>query len=137
MAGIIRQAMYAYGFAMLDSEMNDYAKDLIGSTDYILIATAHHLDKVGDQGVESLYWALDFAKENNIQMVMLVSALPEEMDAFRDANGLDEIDFYFADATAIETMMRSNPGFVLLKEGKVIGKWHYRRVRNMADAVKD
>ena len=127
----------ASGFAMLDSEMNDYAKDLIGSTDYILIATAHHLDKVGDQGVESLYWALDFAKENNIQMVMLVSALPEEMDAFRDANGLDEIDFYFADATAIETMMRSNPGFVLLKEGKVIGKWHYRRVRNMADAVKD
>lgn len=121
----------ADGFSMLDVEMNDYAKDLIGSTDYLLIATAHHLDKVNEQGVETLHWMVDFAKENDMQMVMLVSALPEEVDAFRDANGLDDIDFYFADATAIETMMRSNPGFVLLKEGKVLGKWHYRRVRNI------
>ena len=125
----------ADGFSMLDVEMNDYAKDLIGSTDYLLIATAHHLDKVNEQGVETLHWMVDFAKENNLQMVMLVSSLPEEMDAFRDANGLDDIDFYFADATAIETMMRSNPGFVLLKEGKVLGKWHYRRARNIKSVV--
>ena len=108
---------------------------LTGSTGYILIATAHHLDKVNEQGVETLHWMVDFAKENDMQMVMLVSALPEEMEAFRETNNLDDIDFYFADATAIETMMRSNPGFLLLKDGKVMGKWHYRRARNIKSVV--
>lgn len=123
----------AAGFSMLDYEMNDHAKELIGSEGYVLIATAHHLDKVNEQGVESLRWAVEYAKENNMQMVMLVSALPEEMEAFREVLASDGVDFYFADATAIETMMRSNPGFVLLKGGKVVGKWHYRRVRNMSE----
>ena len=127
----------AAGFSMLDYEMNDHAKELIGSEDYVLIATIHHLDKVNEQGVSSLRWAAEYAKENNIQMVVLVSALPEEIDSFRETLGADELEFYFADATAIETMMRSNPGFVLMKEGKVLGKWHHRRVRNMSDMVLD
>ena len=76
-------------------------------------------------------------ESNNIQMVVLVSALPEEIDSFRETLDADELEFYFADATAIETMMRSNPGFVLMKAGKVLGKWHHRRVRNMSDMVLD
>lgn len=123
----------ADGFSMLDMDMNDHAQELIGSTDYLLIMTVHHLEDVDDKGVRAMRRTLEFAEENGIQVVLLTSALPEDVEAFLYENKLDDMEFYFADATAIETMARSNPGFVLMKEGKVMGKWHHRHVRNLYD----
>lgn len=123
----------ADGFSMLDMDMNDHAQELIGSADYLLIMTVHHLEDVDDKGVRAMRRTLEFAEENGIQVVLLTSALPEDVEAFLYENKLDDMEFYFADATAIETMARSNPGFVLMKEGKVMGKWHHRHVRNLYD----
>lgn len=33
--------------------------------------------------------------------------------------------YYFADETILKTMVRANPGTILLKDGVVLGKWHY------------
>ena len=123
----------ADGFSMLDMDMNDHAQELIGSNDYLLIATIHHLDKVNEQGIAALQGTLAFAQENGVQMVLLTSALPEDAEGFLYANSLDDLEFYFADVTAIETMLRSNPGFILLKEGKVLGKWHVRHYRDIME----
>ena len=112
----------ADGFSMLDMDMNDHAKELIGSEDYLLIA----------EGLED---AAEWAQEHGVQMVLLTSALAEEVQSFLYAYQMDDIDFYFADATAIETMARSNPGFLLLKRGKVLGKWHYRNVDDLEDFI--
>lgn len=125
----------ADGFSMLDMDMNDHAKELIGSEDYLLIATIHHLDKVNEDGLEGLEDAAEWAQEHGVQMVLLTSALAEEVQSFLYAYQMDDIDFYFADATAIETMARSNPGFLLLKRGKVLGKWHYRNVDDLEDFI--
>ncbi len=123
----------ADGFSMLDMNMEDHAHELIGSTDYLLIVTIHHLDKVDEKGVRAIQQALEMAEENGVQMVLLSSALPEDVESFLYTNKLDDMEFYFADVTAIETMARSNPGFVLMKEGRVMGKWHHRHVRALLD----
>lgn len=123
----------ADGFSMLDMDMNDHAKELIGSEEYLLIATIHHLEKVNKDGVEGIEEAMEWAEESGVQMVLLTSALAEDVQSFLYANGFDDLEFYFADATAIETMLRSNPGFILLKGGKVLGKWHYRHADDIED----
>lgn len=123
----------ADGFSMLDMEMEDHAHELIGSTDYLLIVTIHHLEKVDAKGIRAMQQIMEMADENGVQVVVLSSALPEDIQSFLYENKLDNLEFYFADATAIETMARSNPGFVLMKEGRVMGKWHHRHVRDLLD----
>lgn len=123
----------ADGFAMLDMEMNDHAQELIISDHYLMIATLYDLEKIDERAITSLQRMNEFCNENDIQLVILSSVLPEKIQDFLHAQHLDDLEYYFADATAIKTILRSNPGYILLKEGRVIGKWHYRKARGVAD----
>ena len=33
--------------------------------------------------------------------------------------------YFYSDKTLLKTMVRSNPGYVLLENGQVMDKWHY------------
>jgi len=35
------------------------------------------------------------------------------------------LTFCIVDETTLKTMIRSNPGYMLLKEGKILGKWSW------------
>lgn len=123
----------ADGFSMLDLDLNDHAQELIASPDRLIIITVHHLDKVNEKGIQAMKRVLAYAEENDVHIVFLSSALPEEVEAFLYANQLDNMEFYFTDATAVETMLRSNPGFMMLENGKVLGKWHYRHIGKLME----
>ena len=112
----------APGFSMMDLEGEDRATDLLPAEDGMLIVTVHHLQDVDKKGVGEVKRALRMAEESGMRIVMLTSALPEEVQAWLYENQIDGLDYLFADATAIETMMRGNPGFMYVKDATVIDK---------------
>ena len=112
----------APGFSMLDLEGEDRAMELLPAEDGMIVVTVHHIDKVRDNGIEEVKRAVALAEDNGIQIVMLTSALPEEVQAWMADNDISGLDYFFADATAIETMMRGNPGFMYMKNATVIDK---------------
>ena len=112
----------APGFSMMDMEGEDRAADLLPAEDGMLIVTVHHLDKVKEKGVREIRFALRQAEDSGTRIVMLTSALPEEVQAWMADNEISGLDYLFADATAIETMMRGNPGFMYVRDATVIDK---------------
>jgi hypothetical protein len=44
--------------------------------------------------------------------------------------------FFSVDQTALKTMIRSNPGIIMIKKGVVIGKWHYNDLPNKAQIIE-
>lgn len=118
----------ADGFSMLDADMNDHAQELIASEEPLMIITIHHLEKVNAKGVQAIQQMVQEAEAMEVAYVLLTSSLPEEVEQFLFDNGLEGMEYYFADATAIETMLRSNPGFLLMQNGEVKGKWHYKHL---------
>ena len=113
----------ASGFCMIGPDGEDYSLDIVNSPSYVLIATVHHLDKLDEQGTVALRRTHTFCVDHGVNMVLLTSAAPEEIQAYLHDAQLDEMIYYFADATAIKTMLRSNPGFILIKDAVVEGKW--------------
>ncbi len=123
----------ADGFSMLAPDGEDYARDIVGSSDYVLIATIHNINKMDKESTRALHRVYTWCGENGIDFVILTSALQEEMESYLYNNGLGDVAFYFADGTAIKTMVRSNPGFVLLKDAKVVDKWSKANVNKLTE----
>jgi uncharacterized membrane protein YphA (DoxX/SURF4 family) len=75
------------------------------------------------------------AKKNG-QEIFVVSAYadPKKFEDFKAATGTD-IPFYTADDILLKTIVRSNPGIVLLKNGEIIGKWHWRQFPGYEKAI--
>ena len=119
----------APGFTMMDFENNDHATELLPAEDGMIIVTVHHLDKIDEKGARDISTALSLAQENELRIVMLTSALPEEVQTWLYQNHISGLDHLVADATAIETMMRGNPGFMFIKDATVVDKT--RKIREL------
>lgn len=61
------------------------------------------------------------------ESMILTSSGEAAFEEFRHNHQL-AAPFYFTDATVLKAMVRSNPGILLLKNGIVLGKWHYNDV---------
>ena len=63
--------------------------------------------------------------EGKVESLVLTASSEEDMEAFRHEHQL-AVPYAFADATVLKTMIRSNPGITLWKDGTVLGNWHER-----------
>ncbi len=57
------------------------------------------------------------------------------LEAFQEELGIS-MPFYMADDILLKTIVRSNPGFVLLKDGKIVHKWHIKKLPDF-ESVKN
>lgn len=112
----------APGFSMMDIVGEDHAMELLPAKEGLLIVTVHHLDEMRAKGVQEIKRAMTMAADNGLHIVLLTSALPEEVEDWMRDNDISGLEYYFADATAIETMMRGNPGFMYVKGATVVDK---------------
>ncbi|MGB3183691.1 MAG: BT_3928 family protein [Cyclobacteriaceae bacterium] len=80
-------------------------------------------DKTDTESLEDIR-ALIQELPSNIEPVIFTSTSGEKFDRFVQKEKLN-VPFYFADATVLKTIIRSNPGLVLIDEGNVRGKWHF------------
>lgn len=97
-----------------------------------LIFIFHDVNKAKLKALESMK---DLAKNTGADTWILTSSTYEDFELFRHQQQLG-IPYFFADATVLKAMIRSNPGIVTLKNGVVTGKWHFNSVPDLQE-VKD
>ena len=68
-------------------------------------------------------------------MIVLTGSLDEEIAAAKEGLHPD-LEFFHADDVELKMMVRANPGLILLKDGVVMGKWHWRDVPDYEELKK-
>ena len=111
--------------AISDASGTDYTKELIENPYYNLIIVAYDLGATNDKAMAELnQTALQAEKDFNIRTVLLTSNSAQDAAAFSKRLKLFT-EIFYADAVPLKSMVRANPGVLLLKNGVVINKWHY------------
>ena len=111
-----------------DASGTDYTKELIENPYYSLIFVAYDLKNANQAAVGKLNaLAINATQQFNIRTVLLTANSAQDAEAFIKKNNLFSEVFY-ADAVPLKSMVRANPGVLLLKNGVVINKWHYHNV---------
>ncbi len=103
---------------------DDYTdRSLSGSKLLVIVHDTEKTDIDAYAMVNSLIGAI----ESDIEVTAITAASGAEFENLRHAVQL-ALPYYYSDKTLLKTMVRSNPGLVLLKDGVVKGKWHYNDV---------
>ena len=63
--------------------------------------------------------------KSGIKFYALTGSSDADVQKFRDKTDVT-FPFWKTDPTALKTMIRANPGLVLLKKGTITGKWNWR-----------
>ncbi len=79
--------------------------------------------------------ALNATEQFNIRSVLLTSSSAQDADAYSKRMKLFS-EIFYADAVPLKSMVRANPGVLLLKNGVVINKWHYNNVPSFDELTK-
>lgn len=67
------------------------------------------------------------ALDGLVETIALTSSSSTDFELFRHTYQLP-VPYYYGDATVLKAMIRANPGLMLVKDGTVLGKWHYNDV---------
>jgi hypothetical protein len=111
-------------FALSDFYGWDLTDSVLNSPGYFLLAISHRLDDANHDAFAKFNELYYKAKEEGIGFYCITSSPPSEIDRFISNTGV-AFPFLLADGIMLKTVVRANPGLVLLNNGTIIGKWHY------------
>ncbi|MEM6397045.1 MAG: hypothetical protein AAF741_11920 [Bacteroidota bacterium] len=81
---------------------------------------------------------LDEARASGHQAIVLTAfAEDAKLKAFAEQIGAENLTFLRGDDIMLKTIIRSNPGLVLLRKGKVLGKYHYRQLPSFTELANE
>src|SRR5690606_34738237 len=95
---------------------------------YSILVVLPKINEADMRKVENLRQITQYALENNMMILGSTSTGNiEEIDEFKHHYQLP-FDITLNDEKALKTIIRSNPGVVLVKNGIVINKWSSKRI---------
>lgn len=112
-----------HDFQITTQEGEDITQKILNNQGYSLMMISKKLTEA-DQGALSEGFKLGkFCVTNEIKFYIITSSGTEDVKKFEVG-----LPFCSADETTLKTMVRANPGYILLKDGIIQGKWSWANV---------
>lgn len=102
------------------NDQGDFTEELLSGNKLLIIV--YDASKASTANIEEIKSLAGQTRQAEVWV--LTASGYEEFEAFRHETQL-AVPYYYADATVLKTMIRSNPGIMLLSDGTVMGKWHH------------
>ena len=110
----------------------DITEQVLTKKGYTFLLVSPRLAVADDSNFGDIDQIYEYAGENGVDFFCLTASTNEDIERWRELTGA-EYTFCNADETTLKTMIRSNPGLILLKDGTIIGKWSHNALPQTDD----
>jgi uncharacterized membrane protein YphA (DoxX/SURF4 family) len=114
-----------HDFLITSPDGHDITREILQDTGYTFLIVACDLSKPRQKVFGKLVNAAEEGQNNEYRYTLLTSSTQDENDAFRETFN-PPFEICTADEITLKTIIRSDPGILLLHRGIILGKWHYR-----------
>lgn len=106
------------------TEDGDITDIILEDAGYTLLIISHKVEKASTRNIKCIKSTIANAKKAGANVIWLTSSYTDEIDNFRTKYGINDT-FGATDDITLKTIVRSNPGLVLIKDANIIEKWHH------------
>ena len=110
----------------------DITEQVLTKKGYTFLLVSPRLAVADDSNFGDIDQIYEYAEENGVDFFCLTASTNEDIERWRELTGA-EYTFCNADETTLKTMIRSNPGLILLRDGTIIGKWSHNALPQTDD----
>ena len=112
-----------HDFSMIDLNTGeDITDDVLTDIGYTFLLVAHRIEEADDSNIDLINEIYDYSVEHGYKFYCLTSSPEEQIELWKDKTGA-EYPFCQMDDITLKTMVRSNPGLILIKNGTILNKW--------------
>lgn len=128
-----------HDFMLTSNEGEDLTEQVLSFEKPIVLFVIYDLSKVKDHGVNKMKALVEASNElDEYNYAFLTSSNDQQLEEWKQEHGFTGTNLS-GDATMLKTMIRSNPGIILLRQGVILGKWNYRdtpSVEYLTDVIR-
>ena len=121
-----------HDFSITSREGYDITDQVLTDPNYTFLLIAYRLDAASDDNVGKINNIYDYARRFGYSFYALTASLPIEIEEWIKNTGAD-YPFATMDDITLKTIIRSNPGLLLLRDGTVINKWPHTALPNLSE----
>ncbi len=119
-----------HDFSIQLADGNDITQDVLTHKGYTFLLISPHLSTADDSNFGPIDLIYEYAQAEKIPFYCLTASTEDEISHWEDITGA-EYPFCLTDETTLKTIIRSNPGLLLLKDGTIIRKWSHNALPNV------
>jgi hypothetical protein len=110
-----------------DSDHNDITESILNNTDYTWLFVSYDLSAIPLELYDNIHAFLNKAENENIRFNLVTSSSDSDIKMFEYRAGV-VLPVISADEILLKTIIRANPGIVVLHEGIIIGKLNFKSI---------
>mgnify|MGYP003085926102 FL=1 len=121
-----------HDFSITDNKTGlDLTNSVLSHKGYTFLLIAPHLETADDSNFGDIDRLYEYAQSYDIPFYCLTASTAKAIKRWIDLTGA-EYPFCITDEAVLKTIIRSNPGLLLLKDGTIINKWSHNNLPNEA-----
>ncbi len=121
-----------HDFSITTQDGDDITEQVLSDKGYTFLLISPTLSLADDSNFGDIDEIYEYAMDNGFKFLCLTASGEKDINHWIEITGA-EYEFCQTDGTTLKTIVRSNPGLILLKNGVIIGKWSHNRLPDVKE----
>lgn len=117
-----------HDFSIVTESMDDITYDILQKQGYTVLVIMYDLNKSSKKQIQKLNVFYEQTVSQGVEFYALTGSSSQDIENFRQATNAS-YPICSTDPVTLKTIVRANPGMLLIKDGVIIKKWNIRTLK--------